>query len=101
MSPEYLSTLASIFFTSGTGHFHQFVFLVLTCPLTFQPMATYLTMSPSSTQYAVSIEDFNGDKHPDIAVANDQPGIVTILLGNENGTFFLPIMYSTTNGSDV
>jgi hypothetical protein len=33
------------------------------------------------------VGDFNGDAKPDLAVANENPSNVSILLGNGNGTF--------------
>ena len=45
--------------------------------------------------FALSVGDFNGDQKPDLAVANsghfdDDPGSISILLGNGDGTFQAP-----------
>lgn len=34
---------------------------------------------------AIAVADFNGDGHPDVAVANDGDGTVTVLIGNAAG----------------
>ena len=39
---------------------------------------------------SVAIADFNGDSHPDIAVANQGDGTIWLLRGNGDGTFNLP-----------
>jgi len=39
---------------------------------------------------SVAIADFNGDGKPDIAVANQKDGTITILEGNGDGTFTVP-----------
>jgi hypothetical protein len=42
----------------------------------------------ASEAYSVAVGDFNGDGHPDIAVANSSaPGSVSVLLGNGSGGF--------------
>ena len=59
---------------------------------TFQPAQTYFT--GGGTSYAVAVADVNGDKKPDIVVANGcvavgncLSGSVGVLLGNGDGTF--------------
>lgn len=39
--------------------------------------------------------DFNHDGHPDIAIANTAVQSISILLGNGDGTFRLPVVYHT------
>ena len=68
---------------------------------TFQPPATYTVgANPSSMLMA----DFNGDGNPDIAVPsvdNQNNGIVSIVLGNGDGTFrpaiYLPTASTSTS----
>ena len=68
---------------------------------TFQSAVTY-----SSGGYwarSVAIADVNGDGHPDLVVANDcasygscgNGGVVTVLLGNGDGTFQPPLGFSS------
>jgi hypothetical protein len=63
----------------------------------FQPAVNYpVTANPTS----VVIGDFNGDGKPDLAVASFGPsgpveGVLSILLGNGDGTFQPAVTYST------
>src|SRR5262249_38536930 len=48
-----------------------------------------------STPLAVAVGDFNGDGTPDLVVANDtNPGTVSVLLGNGDGSFQAPVSYA-------
>ncbi len=40
---------------------------------------------------AIAVADFNGDGHPDLAIADQVDNKVTILLNNGNGTFAAPV----------
>ena len=52
-----------------------------------------------SSPVSVAVGDFNGDGKPDLAVANAfDPGSVSVLLGNGDGTFQAPVSFAT--GSD-
>jgi type II secretory pathway component GspD/PulD (secretin) len=48
------------------------------------PRTDYAT---GNNPISVAIEDFNKDGHPDLAVANQKDGTISILLGNGDGTF--------------
>jgi len=50
----------------------------------FAPPKTYAT---GTAPWALVVGDFNGDGKPDLAVANNGSGNVSILLGNGDGTF--------------
>jgi hypothetical protein len=52
--------------------------------VSFAPQATYGT---GGIALSVAVGDFNGDGKPDLAVANESPSTVSVLLGNGNGTF--------------
>lgn len=49
--------------------------------------ASPVSYSVGASPSAAVVADFNGDGHPDIAVANSGSGNVSILLGNGDGTF--------------
>ena len=42
---------------------------------------------------AIAVADFNGDGRPDVAVANNRDGNVSVLLGNADGTFQTAVDY--------
>lgn len=44
---------------------------------------------------SVVVGDFNGDGKPDLAVADNGSGCVSILLGNGDGTFRRQVNYTT------
>jgi uncharacterized repeat protein (TIGR01451 family) len=54
------------------------------CGFAFVPQGTF---SAGTLPQAVAVGDFNGDNHPDLVVANQLSGNVSVLLGNGNGTF--------------
>lgn len=69
---------------------------------TFQPVVTYKTGGTSD--YFVTVADVNGDGKPDIIVSACAPaggdcgsvdGLVSVLLGNGNGTFQKALTYDT------
>jgi len=68
---------------------------------TFQPAVTYSSGGYYST--SIAIGDFNGDGYPDLVVANacssscqgSGYGSVGVLMGNGDGTFQAPVVYST------
>src|SRR5207237_754361 len=45
----------------------------------------------------LTVGDFNGDTNADLAVANPGSNLVSILLGNGNGSFQLPTTVTTGN----
>jgi hypothetical protein len=67
---------------------------------TFQTAVTFSTGGYNSA--SLTLGDVNGDGKPDLLVANQCatnsgfcPGTVSVLLGNGNGTFQLPVTYSS------
>uniref|UniRef100_Q02BD5 Conserved repeat domain n=1 Tax=Solibacter usitatus (strain Ellin6076) TaxID=234267 RepID=Q02BD5_SOLUE len=52
---------------------------------TYQPPNTYW-VGTATNQISVTVGDFNGDGKPDVAVADGPDRLVTILLGNGDGT---------------
>jgi hypothetical protein len=77
----------SIFLGNGNGTFQQAV---------NYPLSSFAT--------SITVGDFNGDGSPDLAVSesnNSRPnlGIVSILLGNGDGTFQPHVDYPTANGA--
>jgi hypothetical protein len=69
---------------------------------TFQPQVSYNAGS-SGNAYAVAVGDFNADGNPDLVVTNVGNGSATIsvLLGNGDGTFQLPVTYAVGNYPSV
>ncbi len=65
---------------------------------TFLPQNTYSTGVNSSPQ-CVSVVDLNGDKNPEIIVANMNSNNVSIFVNYGNGIFLLEKTYSTGPGS--
>ena len=53
--------------------------------------------SVGTTPAAIAIGDFNGDGKPDLAVANQGSGNVSILLGNGDGTFRPAVNFAAGN----
>ncbi|HTR96780.1 MAG TPA: FG-GAP-like repeat-containing protein [Candidatus Acidoferrales bacterium] len=49
--------------------------------------AAFYSFVTGNAPHGVALGDFNGDGHPDLAVANSASNTVTILLGNGDGTF--------------
>ena len=42
---------------------------------------------PAPSPFSVAVGDFNSDNKPDLAVVNISPGLVSVFLGNGDGTF--------------
>jgi hypothetical protein len=72
---------------------------------TFQTRVDY---PAGSNPYSVATGDFNGDGVPDLVVANSNcpgfpscgAGTISLLLGNGNGSFQVPVQYSTGTNTD-
>ncbi len=62
----------------------------------------HTTASGGDGPTALAVADFNGDDHPDLALANnsfgDQGTTVGVLLGNGNGTFHPEVRYTAGPG---
>ena len=65
---------------------------------TFQAPATYATTNgPAANPQAVAVGDVNGDGKPDLVVAATYSTSLVVLLGNGDGTFQAPLLYSANN----
>jgi hypothetical protein len=62
-------------------------------------MIAYSFGSDAYTESTIVV-DFNGDRRQDIAVVNVGTASIEVLLGNGDGTFEAPIIYSTGNNSE-
>src|SRR2546425_7619330 len=62
---------------------------------TFQPTNN---IPAGKNPFSVAVADFNGDKRPDVVVANNSNNTVSVLLGNGDGTFQGPVGYTTGSG---
>lgn len=49
--------------------------------------------SPGNLPYGLTVADFNGDGHLDIATANDSDNQVAVMFGKGNGRFRSPVVY--------
>jgi hypothetical protein len=61
---------------------------------TFTPFANYFISGTLPTPVFIAIGDFNGDGKPDLVAADLNGGMVSVLLGNGDGTFQAPVNYS-------
>ena len=64
---------------------------------TFEAPVSYAT---SAQCYSVAVADFNGDGYPDLVITDSSidPGQVSILLGNGDGSFQNPVSYAVGSG---
>ncbi len=62
---------------------------------TFQPPLTYLTGGQGGFFLSLVVADVNGDGRPDLVVANSSSNTVSLLLGNGDGTFQTPLVFSS------
>jgi len=76
------------------------VFFTVTSP------TTALTLRKSDyaagvQPWSVAVADFNGDGNLDLAIADNSGGTVAVLLGNGNGTFGTPTVYTVSGAAFV
>src|SRR5260370_4310959 len=64
-------------------------------PVSFRVAPTYAAGSAPFEPVSVAVGDFNGDGKPDLAVAG---GVVSVLLGNGDGSFPAPGDHSLGSG---
>jgi hypothetical protein len=69
----------SILLGEGNGHFHPAVFI----PVAAGPLG-------------LAIDDFDNDSEQDIVVTNSRADLVTLMLGNGDGTFATPRTFTVT-----
>ncbi len=60
-----------------------------------------VTVSPYGGGSSFAIGDYNGDGRPDISVGNVTRPLLSILLGNGDGTFQAGLLYSTSQGGPL
>lgn len=65
---------------------------------TFEVPITY-PLKQNSFLTGIVVADFNNDNHSDIAVTNTRTSEIVLFIGNGNGTFSYPRMFSTGNNS--
>jgi len=63
----------------------------------FAQFQTHVDYPVGSSPFSVAVGDFNGDKKPDLVVANSDDNTVSILLGHGDGTFLPQVKYVTGN----
>ena len=68
------------------------------CYMTFKGLTSVYPTGPNPKSFIIN--DLNGDTILDLAVANSDDNTITILLGNGNGTFHTPLIYSTGTGTN-
>ena len=70
-----------VLLNDGDGHFR---------------LSTALAFESYSQPNSLAAGDFNNDSRLDLAVVYNNKGKIDVLLGNQNGTFGIPTMYSTS-----